>query len=438
MGGQVSVLIVDDQAQTRDSIRAMLQLDGGFRIAGEAGDGATAVEQARRLRPDVVLMDINMPVLDGIGATQQIVRETGCRVVIISVQGEQEYLRRAMQVGARDYLVKPFSVDELAAAVRSAAADEEAGAGRSAATATHGQVVAVFATKGGVGKTTLAANLGVALGSGRRARVALLDYDLEFGALGSMFGLKPAHTIVDLCRVEGELTGDLLERVMLPAAGGVVSVLAAPVSPEQAAEVDGEGRKLPARDYAGEIIAAARQRFEYTLVDTGCNYREATLSALDRADRILLVSAPDIPTLHNTARCLDVLLQRLGYPAEKVQLVLNRDERSGGLTRDDVARSLDFPISFSLPADAATALWAANSGQPFVLRKARTPLADAVRAMAAAIDAAAGPPAAARGRSSTGAGHAADDAAPAPLLAAAGRSRSARGAKRSGLFALPR
>lgn len=120
---RIRVLIADDSPEVRQSIRAMLDLDGGFAVVGEAGDGQGAVEATRRLQPDVILMDVHMPVLDGISATEAITAVPGatCAVVIVSVQGEPEYLERARRAGARDYLVKPFGFEELVRALRRAA-----------------------------------------------------------------------------------------------------------------------------------------------------------------------------------------------------------------------------------------------------------------------------------------------------------------------------
>lgn len=381
--GKITVLIADDSEQMRQSVRTMLSMEPDIQVVGEAADGFAAVAKARELRPHVVLMDVNMPGLDGIAATQAILQEITTGVLIISVQGEKEYLRRAMQAGARDYLVKPFSLDELAQAIRSVAqtADLDPLA-RSLPASPKGLVFTVFSTKGGVGKTTLAVNLAAALAARAKKRVALLDLDLEFGCIASMSGLKPAHTIADLCRYEGPLTVDVLQQVMLTQQGGLVSILPAPLSPEQAAEVDGEGRRQKDRDYIGEILRLAREAFDYVIIDTASNFRETTMSALDAADKILLVAAPDIPTLHNTAKCLDILLLRLQYPREKVALVLNRADSTIGLSAEDIARSLDCPVAHYIPSDGPTAIWGANSGQPFVLRRARTGLADAVNDLA--------------------------------------------------------
>jgi MinD-like ATPase involved in chromosome partitioning or flagellar assembly/DNA-binding NarL/FixJ family response regulator len=115
----INVLIVDDISSTLDNLRKLLAFEDDIKVVATAANGREAVERARSLRPDVVLMDVNMPEMDGIQATEIMASEAPTSpVIIMSVQGERDYLRRAMQSGAREFLIKPFSGDELIASVR--------------------------------------------------------------------------------------------------------------------------------------------------------------------------------------------------------------------------------------------------------------------------------------------------------------------------------
>ena len=115
----IRLLIVDDIASTRDNLQKLLSFEEDIEVAGTAGDGKQGLEEAHRVHPDIVLTDVNMPTMDGIQLTERLAAELpGSPVIIMSVQGERDYLRRAMQAGAREYLIKPFSHDELVAAIR--------------------------------------------------------------------------------------------------------------------------------------------------------------------------------------------------------------------------------------------------------------------------------------------------------------------------------
>jgi pilus assembly protein CpaE len=112
-------LIVDDIPETRDHLTKLLGFETDIEVVGAAASGSDALALATNLNPDVVLMDINMPDMDGIAATEKLSAAVPtASVVMMSVQGEADYLRRSMLAGAREFLVKPFSSDELTASIR--------------------------------------------------------------------------------------------------------------------------------------------------------------------------------------------------------------------------------------------------------------------------------------------------------------------------------
>ena len=120
-----SVLIADDQALVRVGLRKILESEQDTMVVGEAVDGEDAVREARRIRPDVVLMDIRMPVLDGIEATRRIVQaQPGTRVLILTTFGLDEYVFDALRAGASGFMLKDAPPEEISAAVRIVASGE--------------------------------------------------------------------------------------------------------------------------------------------------------------------------------------------------------------------------------------------------------------------------------------------------------------------------
>src|SRR5204863_2075173 len=216
MADQIRVLIVDDIPETRDHLTKLLGFESDIEVVGSAASGAEALRMAGELPPDVILMDINMPDMDGIAATEKLSSEVpSAAVVMMSVQGEADYLRRSMLAGAREFLVKPFSSDELTASIRQVSARERDKQSRLAVapmTATSassngsvpggggsgdrepGLIVAIFSPKGGVGRTTVAVNLAVAAATELSKRVALMDGSFQFGDVGVLLKLNPRST----------------------------------------------------------------------------------------------------------------------------------------------------------------------------------------------------------------------------------------------------
>jgi DNA-binding NarL/FixJ family response regulator len=121
----IRVLVADDHAVVREGLRTFLALQDGIEVVGEAADGETAVAEAERLRPDVALMDLVMPRLDGVGAMRELRRRLpGCRVIVLTSYVDDDRLLPAIQAGAAGYLLKDVEPRELARAVRAAHAGE--------------------------------------------------------------------------------------------------------------------------------------------------------------------------------------------------------------------------------------------------------------------------------------------------------------------------
>lgn len=380
---QIRLLIVDDVAESRETIRRLLSFESDFEVVGEADGGLEAIALAKTLQPDCILMDVNMPGMDGITATEALMLDVPHSVVVMmSVQGEQEYLRRAMIAGARDYLTKPFSADDLVRTIKRVHALEwqrRIRQGVEGETARpKAMVLPVFSAKGGVGKTTIAVNLAVALAREYGKKVALVDCDLQFGDVAILLDLVPRRTLADLARDANEggaIDADAVDGVRCEHASGV-QVFCAPPRPEQAELVNGA--------HLGQLLDVLRDSFDVVVVDTPPSFQETVLAALDRADRVLLVTTMDLPTLKNVQLSLDVM-ETLGYPKEKIRLVINRADSGLGLTSDAVEKNLNFQAVAKIPSDGRTVLAAANRGVPFVVSDARAPVTRSIRSLAGAL-----------------------------------------------------
>ena len=118
----IRVLLADDHTVVRDGLKALLESEGDIEVVGVAGDGIAAVQGCRRLKPDVVVMDIAMPLLNGIDAAKEILSENDkVGVIVLSMYASQEHIIRALQAGVRGYLLKESAGNEVIQAIRSVA-----------------------------------------------------------------------------------------------------------------------------------------------------------------------------------------------------------------------------------------------------------------------------------------------------------------------------
>ncbi len=231
VGDKIRVVIVDDVSETRENVRKLLQFETDVDVVGLARTGKEAIQISQELNPDVVLMDINMPDMDGISATEAIrSRQPAVQVVILSVQSDQNYMRRAMLAGARDFLTKPPMGDELISAIRRAGGMAQAERSKTinvqplptagnlgmlaAYSGPKGKIVTVYSPKGGTGCTTIAVNLALTLHN-EDTRVALVDGNLQFGDVAVFVNEQGKNTIVDLAPRAEELDPEIVEEVML-------------------------------------------------------------------------------------------------------------------------------------------------------------------------------------------------------------------------------
>lgn len=371
MAEKIRVLIADDIAATRESVCKLLEFHPEIEAVGQAATAEEAIILAKSVEPDVILMDINMPGMDGITATEVISTEVpGAAIIIMSVQGEQEYLRRAMIAGAKNYLVKPFTGDELLQAVKQVYANEQKRRNvlQLPKTPESGKVVTVFSTKGGIGKTTIATNLAVALAAKTGAKVGIIDVDLQFGDVSLFLNLLPQTTIADLVRDIDSLDEALLASYLTPYNENV-KVLSAPFRPEQAETITGS--------HLTAILKTMRTMFQYIIVDTAPAFNDVILSVLDVSDQVLVVSSMDLPTIKNVKLCLEIM-ESLNYTTEKLKVVLNRANSEGGMEPREAEESLRCTFTATLPSDGKTVVGSVNRGIPFVVSNPDTHVSQAV------------------------------------------------------------
>jgi pilus assembly protein CpaE len=373
----IRVLLVDDIPETRENIRKLLAFEPDLEVVGAAGTGREGLQLAKELKPDIVLMDINMPDMNGIEATERINKEIPtAAVIMMSVQAESDYLRQAMLAGARNFLTKPVSGDELYSTIRkvyelnadirrryaAAVAMPMPGAmdaGEGSATDRAGKIIVVYSPQGGVGTTTIGANVATAL-MREGINVLLADCNLQFGDVNVFLNITNQNQgIADLTATVNDLDDDIVNNVLVAHDSGL-RVLLAPPRPEIA-------ETLTPGDIA-ELIKALSHRFDFTVVDTNTALNDLAVSLFDIADKIILVATPTLPAIKNVRLVLDVW-DALEYPPEKTLFVLNRmqsERERGRISAQAIENNLKRTVNVQIPSAEREMIAAVNRGTPLV------------------------------------------------------------------------
>ncbi len=388
MADKIRVLIVDDIAETRENIRRLLQFERDMEVVGGARTGKEAISMARDTQPHVIIMDINMPDMDGITATEAILKELpNVQIVILSVQSEPDYMRRAMLAGARDFLPKPPSADELVSTIRkvgqraltqTVVVPTVQGPGVSVSSspshAVHGKIIVVYSPRGGVGRTMVSTNLALSLQTEDTPTI-IVDAALQFGDVAACLNLQTRNSLLDLVEQLAELDTDLVDRIAVHHPSGL-KVIAAPARPEQAEAVQGA--------QISKVIHFLATMFQYVVVDTSSALNESTIGAIDASDVVVLIGAPDLPTIKNLRMFFD-LSEALNLTPQKIVLIMNRMDKRFGISAEKVADLLKQPILAQIPLDDRVVPLSTNNGEPLILQDRTKPVARAILEMTQAI-----------------------------------------------------
>ena len=347
---QIRLLIVEDVPQVAQYIRGLLNAQSTIKLLEVLTDGSKAAGQISQLRPDVLVVDA---LLQGRVKGLQLVDQLhgggiGLPMIVLTVP--QHPIVPDPERGIHAVLMMPFSGFDLMNKVSGVhhlfQASEQAAGSR---------VLTVFAPKGGVGKTTIAFNLAVAMAQAGR-RTAVIDGSLQFGDLRSLLKVPPdAPSILDL-PTDRVQESDLADVMWRDPSG--VDILLAPPRIEQA-------EMVTVRD-VDKILSLLRRVYEIVVIDTAAALTDTTLSFLDACDTIVEIVTFDSTTIHNTLAMADTF-RSIGYPPTKVRYLVNRADSSGGMDASELAKMIGRVPEHYVVSDGRLVIQANNEGVPFVL-----------------------------------------------------------------------
>ncbi len=371
------ILVVDDDPNVQRLLQYTLKQEGYDVVV--AGDGAEGFRLWGAEAPDLILLDVMLPKLDGYQVAAKIRSEEGSSghvpIIMLTAEREVEQKVRGLRAGADDYLIKPFHPAELMARIKSLLARFQPKE-TLLARPPLGRTLAFYGAKGGVGTTTIAINLAIALHRELGRKVALMDANLQFGDHRVFLDLGlDRKSIVDVVSAPS-IDNELVRQVMVKHDSGI-DLLLAPPSPETADLVHPAHLPLITDQLAG--------MYDYTLIDVDKRLDDINLSVFEAAEAVYVVMTADLSCLKNVRLILETM-EHLGYPAGKVQLVLNRSNAFTGINVKNAEGALKRTIEHQIVNEYRGAISALNSGAPFMFTKADSALGSSLLAFARAVD----------------------------------------------------
>lgn len=359
-------LVVSESGETDETLEPVLQRYGYSRIVHNP-TMTQALVTLEQQPVDLLVVPIEsvdegeLAVIDRLNR-----RERRMAIIATGETTDPALMLRAMRAGIQEFLVRPLVVSELQGAL-------ERLARRTSSTVTDGQVFAVFGSKGGVGTSTVAVNLGHALTLAHpEAQVAVADFALPGGDIRLLLNVRPPYDLADIAGKIDRIDTDLLHSVMVSAMDRLW-VLAAPERPEADEEVDA--------NVSATVVRQMRTTFNFTVLDCEHRLNDRTLAALDAADRIILLTELKVPALRAAQRMIGVF-RRLGYPNEKLGVVVNRYQSEDVVSPGEAAEVLKAEIFFRLPNDYPTCSRASTDGVPVGVNAPQSKLAVSYRQLA--------------------------------------------------------
>lgn len=367
----LSILILNGDAETTRQFEKLA--DAQLATASLHADGW--IEALRKQPVDILVVELS-PKADFTTLLNRIERVRSefpdLSIYVTSSSKAPELIISAMRAGAQEFLSKPINEHELNQVVERSRRRRDISAGRR-----HpGKLISIFSKTGGVGVTTLAVNLGVALAQGEAKRAALVDLNLQHGDAASLLNLEPAYSIVDACESGDHVDSDKLQSCMSPHPSGL-SILAEPPHPAASDEVSAH--------QVQSVLQHLRANFPYVVVDTPHIFEPRVMAAFDLSSTILLATVATIPALRSARKVL-ALFRELGYSSDKVKLVVNRVSKIDRIETKDIRRTLDYETFWTLPNNYVATSDALNTGTPLVTQKRLTNVARGILEMAEAVN----------------------------------------------------
>ena len=380
-----AVIAFIEPGQIQQQVKSAVNSDPEFKLVAELDSMKNAAQRVYASAPDIILVDQSIAGQPSLDLVDELALKYPDIPMVALMDGDDGH--RAQQyllAGIRTFMIKPFTqvsllstlrrIRELEARRKAAQPVEQS---RHPAETGPLQILTVYSPRGGVGCSTIAINLAVALHDRLDVRVLLMEGKMTFGHLGLMLNFRPQNTIADLIPHVGALDKGLVEEVVSQHASGIQVLLSSPDL--------NVGQGIRPNDLYS-VIKAVSSAFDIIVIDAASHLDDNTVTLMDAADRVLLITTPDLAALHDTSRFIQ-LVRPLGFPPDKVLTVLNRAGIRGGIKIREIEAALHQPLFGQVAEGDAKVIRSLNRGVPILYGSSRSAVSKDIRDLAKKLSA---------------------------------------------------
>lgn len=366
---KISVLLISKMERNLNALKQLIN-DEDVYIIGESAGGSAALDKIENTSPDIIVMTLGAGDTDVLNLAERIIlHRPRTFVVLLAENLDIDIMQDAIKIGCHNVTEFPKTAKDFADYIKSVYHNETIkikSLSEKDSLSWSSTVITVFGAKGGLGKSTISANLAIKLAE-KRKKVALVDLDLQFGDIHIFLDIEPKETIADLVQDVVTPNIDSVRSYMTVHSSGV-HVLCAPKSPEYA--------ELVSAEKILSLLSLLRSYYDYVIIDTAPSFTEITMTAIEASSLIFFVTGLDISILKNSK--LSVSLLESLQQTDKIRLIVNRAVDMSSITINDVQKIIGYPIWCKIPSDYNTAVNALNRGVPFVIGAPNSKLSQSV------------------------------------------------------------
>jgi pilus assembly protein CpaE len=373
------IAIVDPSDSTREELRNVLLGMESIWLEAECSRYEFFIDVVRQSSPDVAVISLDSDQNKALHLITQLAHEAPeLPILAISARGDGQAILQALRSGAREFLTAPVVLEDLVKALQRLRRNRVGHEGRNGAGAgarPESRVYAVLGSRGGVGCTSLAVNLGACLAQDAQHRVALVDLDLALGDADVALDQVADYTLADVALNIDRLDMTFLRRSLSKHSSGL-SLLPHPVAMEDAA--------LIREDHLQRLIGLLRTTYTHLILDLSKSLTPCDMTALRMADVILLVAQLELSSLRNVVRLL-LTLAADDQLAGKVKVVLNRVGAETEITLKKAEETIGKKVYWQVPDEPRVMTEARNHGAPLVQHAPRSKALQSIAGLARAL-----------------------------------------------------